>query len=194
MTSELIDLLEREAEAERQRLLTEAREQAEELVRQAQAEAEALLESQRQRAASAVEAARVRARGVAQLRATSRILEAKDRQVEEVFRRASAELERIPHDADRYRRILRGLLREAAEGFNGPVVVYAPERDTAAVEAASRELGLHVVHVVPDPSLKDGVRVCSEDGRFVVENTLTSRLQRARQLLVSEVAQLLWEG
>lgn len=194
MASELIDLLEREAEAERQRLLAEARERAEQLIQQAQAEAQALLDSQRRRVEAEVEAARVRARGVAQLRATSRVLEAKDRQLEEVFRRAAAELERIPRDPERYGRILRGLLREAAQGFNGPVVVECPERDTAAAEAAARELGLHVVQVRADPSLRDGVRVRSEDGRFVVENTLSSRLQRAHQLLLAEVAHVLWEA
>jgi V/A-type H+-transporting ATPase subunit E len=194
MGSELIDLLEREAEAERQRLLAEARERAERLVQEAQADAQALLEAQRRRLAAAVEAARVRARGVAQLRATSRVLEAKDQQLEEVFRRAAAQLERVVQDPDRYGRILRGLLREAAEGFNGPVVVECAERDAAAVEAAARELGLHAVQVRTDPSLREGVRVRSEDGRFVVENTLSSRLQRARQLLLAEVADVLWEA
>jgi vacuolar-type H+-ATPase subunit E/Vma4 len=36
------------------------------------------------------------------------------------------------------------------------------------------------------------VRVLSEDGRFVVENTLASRLERARQMLLGEVADILW--
>ncbi|MER3460125.1 MAG: hypothetical protein C4303_02755 [candidate division GAL15 bacterium] len=164
------------------------------MLQRAQAEAQALLETHRQRVAASVEAARVRARGVAQLRAASMVLEAKDRQLEEVFRRAGAELERILQDPARYARILRGLLREAAQGFNGPVVVECPERDASAVEAAARELGLHVVEVRVDPSLREGVRVRSEDGRFVVENTLGSRLRRARQLLLAEVADLLWEG
>lgn len=193
MASELIDLLEREAEAERERLLSQAREQAEGLLRQAQAEAQALLEAQRQRVAEAVEAARVRARGVAQLRAASKVLEAKDQQLQEVFRRAAAELERITQDPARYESILRGLLREAAEGFNGPVVVDCAERDVHAVETAARELGLHLVRVNAAPALRGGVRVSSEDGRFVVENTLLSRLRRAQQLLLADVAAILWE-
>ncbi|GBD28000.1 hypothetical protein HRbin31_00011 [bacterium HR31] len=37
------------------------------------------------------------------------------------------------------------------------------------------------------------MRVSSEDGRFVVENTLLSRLRRAQQLLLADVAAILWE-
>ncbi len=192
MASELIDLLEREAEAERQRILAEARQRAEELRRQAEADAHALLEAQRRRVAAEVEAARVRARGVAHLRASSAVLEAKDQVLEEVFRRAAEELDRVARDPARYGALLRGLLREAVAGFQGPVVVECAEQDLHAVEAAARELGVPVAQVRPDSALRAGVRVRSEDGRFVVENTLLSRLQRARQALLAEVAEVLW--
>ncbi len=192
MASELIDLLEREAEAERQRLLTEARERADQVRQQAQAEAQALLEAQRRRLAAAMEAARVRAQGVARLRATSAILEAKDEVLEEVFRRAGEELDRLSREPARYGPVLRQLLREAVEGFGGPVVVECPEQDVRMVEAAAGELGIPLVQVRPDSQLRAGVRVLSEDGRFVVENTLASRMQRARQMLLGEVANVLW--
>jgi vacuolar-type H+-ATPase subunit E/Vma4 len=38
----------------------------------------------------------------------------------------------------------------------------------------------------------DGVRVAAADGRVVVENTLGSRLARARREMVSRVAETLW--
>lgn len=193
MASELIDLLEREAEAERQRILAEARQQAEQLVRQAEEEAHALLEAQRRRVAAEVEAARVRAQGVAQLRATSTVLEAKDQMLEEVFQRAGQELDRVTRDPARYGAILRGLVKEAVAGFHGPVVLECAEQDVRAVEAAAREVGMTVVQVRPDSAVRAGVRVLSEDGRFVVENTLDSRLQRARPALLAEVADILWE-
>lgn len=193
MASELMDLLEREAEAERQRILAEARQQAEQLVRQAEEEAHALLEAQRRRVAAEVEAARVRAQGVAQLRATSTVLEAKDQMLEEVFQRAGRELDRVTRDPARYGAILRGLVKEAVAGFHGPVVLECAEQDVRAVEAAAREVGVTVVQVRPDSAVRAGVRVLSEDGRFVVENTLDSRLQRARPALLAEVADILWE-
>ncbi|MGQ0571983.1 MAG: V-type ATP synthase subunit E family protein [Armatimonadota bacterium] len=41
--------------------------------------------------------------------------------------------------------------------------------------------------------MQGGVRVASPNGRFVVTNTLTSRLERARPALAAEVAKALWE-
>jgi len=191
MASELIQLLEREAEAERERILAEARERADRIRNEAEAQATALVEAQRRRIASEVEAARVRAQSAATLRATSLILEAKDEQIDRVFELAQTELERISHDPTRYPAILRRLLQEAVEGFEGRVVVECAESDVAAVEAIARELGIEA-DVRPSPDVWGGVRVRSEDGRFVVENTLTSRLARARQALLSEVAEILW--
>lgn len=191
MASELIDLLEREAEAERERVLSEARERAARIVQEAQAEAEAKLEEHRRRVAGEVEAARVRAQGLANLQGTSLLLETKDQLVAEVFRRAEEELDRLTDDPVRYPSVLRELLREAASGFHSRVVVECPERDVAPVEAAARELGLPA-EVRPSPDMRGGVRVRSEDGRFTVENTLRSRLERARQVLLSEVADVLW--
>ncbi len=193
MASELMDLLEREAEAERERVLAEARERARRVIEEAEAEAQARLEEQRRRLAAEVEAARVRARGVANLRASSLVLQAKEDLVAQVFRRAEEELDRIAADPARYGPLLRALLKEAAAGFSNRVVVECPERDAAAVEAAARELGL-AADVRPSPEVRSGVRVRSEDGRFTVENTLHSRLQRARQVLLSEVADVLWGG
>ncbi|MCS7173140.1 MAG: V-type proton ATPase subunit E [Armatimonadetes bacterium] len=193
MSSELISLLEREAQAERERLLEEARQRARDLLQQAEAEAANLLEAHRRRVDAELEAARTRARGVAQLQATSLVLAAKDEQIEEVFRRARQELERLSQDPARYEPVLRGLLQEAVAGFRDRVVVECAERDLPLVQAAVQTLGLEA-EVRPSPELWGGVRVRSTDGRFVVENTLLSRLERARQLLLSEVADILWGG
>ncbi len=57
--------------------------------------------------------------------------------------------------------------------------------------ARARELGLDAEIRTVD-HVRGGVRVATPDGRFVVENTLGSRIERVRPLLASEVAQLLW--
>lgn len=191
MASELITLLEREAEAERERILAEARERAARIVEEARAEAEAFLEAQRRRIEAELEAARIRAQGTAALRAASLVLQAKDEEIDRVFERAKEKLEQIPEDPARYAAILRHLVREAVEGFGGRVVVECAASDVPAVEAAIRELGIDA-EVHPASDVRGGVRVRSEDGRFVVENTLASRLERAREALLPEVADLLW--
>ncbi|MDR5683438.1 MAG: V-type ATP synthase subunit E [Armatimonadota bacterium] len=190
MDSELIALLEQEANAERERILTEARRRAQKIVEDAQAAADEQIASQRRRVDAEVEAARVRARGTSNLRAASVLLQAKDETIASVFAAAERELDRIASDRQTYERILGRLLAEAAEGVGGPVVECA-EEDVAAVQETARQLGLDA-EVRPSRDLRRGVRVRSVDGRFVVENTLRSRLERAKAVLVAQVAELLW--
>jgi vacuolar-type H+-ATPase subunit E/Vma4 len=63
--------------------------------------------------------------------------------------------------------------------------------DAQTVREACRELGLDA-EVREAADVADGVRVGAADGRVVVENTLGSRLARARREMVSRVAETLW--
>ncbi len=193
MASELIHLLEREAQAERERLLEEARKRAQEILQRAEAEAAELVETHRRIVEAEVEAARVRAQGTARLRAASLVLAAKDEQLHAVFEQAREELVRLTRDPSRYEAVLQALLREAVAAFQGPVVVECAEQDLPTVQAALQALGRDA-EVRPNPEVWGGVRVQSPDGRFVVENTLSSRLERGKQVLLAEVADILWGG
>src|SRR3990172_3105444 len=115
MGSELLALLEKEAAAERDRVLAEARAQAEEIRAAAEGQARQVVEAQRQQ------------------------------QEGWGIRRTLAQ-----QDAN-----------------------WQPEVRSAA-------------------DVRGGVRLASPDGRYVVLNTLASRLERARPTLASEVARTLW--
>ncbi len=189
--SELIAILEKEAAAEIERILADARAEAERLVQEARQQAEAELAAQRARAESEREAVETRARSAAALRASALVLQAKDQALAEVFQRAQAELARLAQDRGRYGALLRGLLREAASAVGGRVVVQVHPKDIELARQAVRDLGLDAEVQAAD-DVAGGVRVVSGDGRFVVENTLASRVERARAALAPEVAALLW--
>jgi V/A-type H+-transporting ATPase subunit E len=191
MDSQLIALLEQEATAERERILSEARQRARKIVDDAQAAADEQIESYRRRADAEVETARVRARGTSNLRAASVLLQAKDDTVAAVFASAERELDRTASERDRYERILRGLLAEAAEGFGDQVVVECAEAELGITQAAARSLGVNA-EVLASRDVRRGVRVRSADGRFVVENTLRSRLERAQAVMIAQIADVLW--
>ena len=65
------------------------------------------------------------------------------------------------------------------------------EAEARAAAQAVRELGLDA-EVRGADDVRGGARVATPDRRFVVENTLASRIKRVRPLLAPEVAQLLW--
>jgi vacuolar-type H+-ATPase subunit E/Vma4 len=121
------------------------------------------------------------------------VLAAKDQAIRQVFEEAEAELRRAAANPQRRGAVLRSLLREAAQDLTGGgrVTVEAPRADAAAVRDAARDLGLDA-EVREAAGVADGVRVVSSDGRVVVENTLGSRLARARREMVSRVAETLW--
>lgn len=193
MSSELITLLEREAAAEREKILTEARAQAEAVVADARRQAEQLLAVHKERLEAEARAARVRAESTGHLRASSQVLQAKEEEIAQVFARAETELARIPSDGQRYPAILRAFVDEALGGLDSAGVVIVNPADQATVQALLKDRG-SAITVRGDPAVVGGVKVASLDGRFVVTNTLASRLERARPLIAADVARVLWEA
>lgn len=191
MKSELIAILEKEAASEIERVLTEAREQAQRVVAEAEADAEAIRTTAAQRADAERKTAQTRAQSAAQLKAASLVLQAKDAAIGEVFEKAHADLVKTAHDRAGYQHLLRALIKEAAAELSGPLVIEANPADADAARAAARELGLDA-EVKPSPDVSGGVVLQTADGRFTVQNTLASRLERVKPVLVTEVANLLW--
>ena len=191
MTSELVAILEKEAAAEIERVLAEARAKAEQIGVQAQEEARSFLAAQRQRMDAERKAAQARAQSAAQVKASALVLQAKDQALADVFTGAEAELARVAQDKARYGAVLRGLIREAAGRLAGRITVEANPRDLDLARQAVRELKLDA-EVKAAEDISGGVRLISDDGRFVVENTLASRVERVRALIAPEVANLLW--
>ena len=191
MASELIAILEKESALEIERIVAGARAQAEQLMAQARDEAQAHLELQRQRLDAERKAAQVRALGAAQVRASALVLQAKDEALHEVFSAAADELARLQQDRARYGPILRGLIREASGALSGRISVEANPKDLELVKQSVRDLKLDA-EVKAAEDVSGGVRLISDDSRFIVENTLASRLERVKTLLAPEIAALLW--
>lgn len=191
MASELITLLEQEAAGERDRVLTEARRQADEIRGAARAEAQRLVGAQREHQEAALRAARVRAQSTAQLQAQALLLQQKDQMIAEVFRRAEEALDQAVRDRNQYDRVLERLLAEGMQGIRGHVVIEAHPDDVALARSAAQRQRLDA-EVRPADGVRGGVRLVSSNDRYTVLNTLTSRLERARPTLASEVASILW--
>lgn len=191
MPSELIAILEKEAAAEIDRVLTEARAQAQQMIAEAEKDAESIRSDAAQRTDADRKTALTRAQSAAQLKAASLVLQAKDAAIAEVFEKAHAELTRTSHDRGAYHRVLRSLIKEAAAELSGRLIIEANPADAEAARQAARELGLDA-EVKASPEVSGGVVLSTTDGRFTVQNTLASRLERAKPVLATEVANLLW--
>lgn len=188
----LTALLDQEASAEIDAILSEAKQRASEIVAEAREKADAHL-AQRARAAQLQhEASLVRARSAAQLEASSMKLRTQYEAVERVFAEAERRVSALTGDAKRYPEVFNRLLAEAIEALGSgqvALVVVNPD-DRRLVDAFVKEHGLDL-EVRPDPSISGGVRVKARGANVSVENSLPDRLARARQSVAGEVAQLL---
>jgi len=191
MSSELITILEKEAAGEIDRILGEARVQAERVVAEATRQAQEYLAAQRQQLEAERQAAKVRALSAAQVRASALVLQAKDEALHEVLSVAEEELARVQQDKARYGPILRGLIREASGALSGRMTVEANPKDLDLAKQAVRDLKLDAEVKAAD-DVSGGVRLIAADSRFIVENTLASRVERVKTLLAPEIATLLW--
>jgi vacuolar-type H+-ATPase subunit E/Vma4 len=191
-SSELVTLLEREAAAEREQILSDARSQADEVRAQAKREADEQLAATRARLEADAKAALVKAQSTAQLRTSSLVLQAKEEEIARAFAAAEVELSKFIRDPQRYPAALRAFIEEGVRGLQGRAVVTVSPADHVLVQDLVRHRGWDVT-VQTDPAVQGGARVGSPDGRFVVTNTVASRLERARPALAAEVAKVLWE-
>jgi vacuolar-type H+-ATPase subunit E/Vma4 len=191
--AQLIQLLEQEARVEKDQALKEAETKAAEIIEAARREAQETETAARGRVEAEQAQARARAASTASLRAAALVLAAKDEAIRQVFEQAEAELRQAAANPQPRGAVLRSLLHEAAQGLSGGgrLTVDTSDADVAAVRDACRELGLDA-DVREAADVADGVRVASADGRVIVENTLGSRLARARREMVSKVAEMLW--
>ena len=191
MSSDLITLLEREATAERDQVLAAARAQAETIRADARRQADELLVAQRVRLEAEGKAALVKAQSTAHLKASSLVLQAKEEQIAQVFARAEAELARFSGNGQAYPAALRTFIEEGLQSLGGRAVVTVNPADQPIAQAVAGKRGGDVT-VRTDAAVQGGARLASPDGRLVVTNTLTSRLNRARPMLAAEVARMLW--
>ncbi|MGL4609675.1 MAG: V-type ATP synthase subunit E [Trueperaceae bacterium] len=188
----LAALLEKEASAEIEAMLSEARSRASEIVSGAKTEADEILKQRDYAAKSQSEAALVRAKSAAQLEASSLRLRAQQTAIESVFEGVKAKLSGVTSSEAQYAPVLEKLMKEALAGMGGAAnvaSVVVNTKDKALAEKIAAGLGL-TGKVSTSDSVQGGVRLQGNNS-ISVENTLHGRLNALREELASEVSKIL---
>lgn len=184
-------LLHKEASAEIEAILSEARKQASEILESAKAEADALVAARQRTAAQQRDAMLVRARSAAQLEASALKLNAQHDGIQRVFDGVVKKLDEIIADPAGYALVFEKLLKEAVGSVEGQTLqgIVVGTNDQELAEKVAAELGLNAP-VSTDGTLKGGVRVRTD--RNSVENTLYERLESLRDDVAREVSAVLF--
>ncbi len=190
----LAALLEKEAGAEIEAILSEARSRASELVAKARAEADALVAQQERSAKTQYDAALVRSSSGAQLEASSLKLRAQHDAVERVFAAARTSLAKLTEDKAAYAEVLGKLLSEAVEGLGGAAQVAAVVVNPADKNVAERAVAAQGLagKLETSPDVEGGVRVRAVRGNVTLQNTLFERLETVQDELASDVSRTLF--
>lgn len=190
----LAALLEKEAGAEIEAILSEARSRASEIVASAKTEAEGILSGRDRSAKSQYEATLVRAKSAAQLEASSLKLRAQHSAVETVLTAAKSQLDTLLKDKS-YEGMLQKLLKEAFDAVGGNAAnvsaVMVNSSDKALAEKIAATMGLQG-KVKTDDTVKGGVKLAT--GTNTIENSLYGRLAALRDELASAVSGVLFKG
>ncbi|MDI6740856.1 MAG: V-type ATP synthase subunit E [Candidatus Edwardsbacteria bacterium] len=189
MNSELLKVIEAEAEAEQQRILTAARAQAGEIIKEAEAEVQRRREQFDRSCLEEEKAVRIKAESAANLKASALRLETKSAVLDSVFDRARERLRSLSGSG--YRTALGALIQEAAAGFDTSFTLRLRKDDVTAAREIIKELKLDA-KAEADDSVQDGVVARDQGSRLMVYNRFSDRLDRARPALLSRLSEILW--
>lgn len=185
----LAALLDKEAGAEIEAIVEEARQRASSIIDEAKREAEAVAARHARQAEQQREALLVRAQSAAQLEASSMRLNAQQNAIQQVFDAVESEVTSLVSDSERYPAVFEALLREATSAQDGaPDKVVVNPSDADLAKSSVEKLGVNAPVESAD-DVTGGVRLVY--GKTHIENTLSGRLDALRDDLASDVAHVL---
>lgn len=185
-------LLKREAQAEVDAIISEAKSRASEIVATAKEDASNLRAQRERSAESQHEALIVRGKSAAQLEAASLKLRTQHELVERAFGAAREQIDALIQDKGRYQEVLPKLLDEVLESLtetNIASVIVHPD-DKKLISDALKERGVDA-KVETNKAVHGGVRVKTSTN-VMVSNSLTARLEAARDELAADASQALF--
>lgn len=186
---DILAAIDAQVQVERARILEEAEAEADRIETEARQDAEAIREQHFTRLQNRANTDRVRRVNEARLDARFQVMQAKESLLTAVFDEAARQLTQARTDP-RYPDALRHLIQEAIGELGENVVLRLDPRDTTVVQ------GLIPATCTVDPSLGcwGGSVAATTDGQLVVNNTLEARLEQAKTLLRNDLTALIWSS
>ncbi|OPX66217.1 MAG: V-type ATP synthase subunit E [Methanoregulaceae archaeon PtaB.Bin056] len=119
------------------------------------------------------------------------IIQSKNEVFERVFEEAVQKLESIRKDPD-YRKIQKHLLEESiGELGSESIILHVDRKDEDLVKDLLKEMNISA-EIVSDLTCAGGLNAYSQDERFVIFNTLESRLKKAKEIYRPEIFSVLF--
>ncbi|MCU0631789.1 MAG: V-type ATP synthase subunit E [Methanolinea sp.] len=172
-------------------IMERSKAEAEEIIKEAQVRDEPLRKRHVDEAKKSVEIQRNKLLSAAREKRRMEIIKTKNEVFQKIFDEALHQLESV-RERPQYRDSLKLLLNEALTGLgDSDVVLHIDKRDEALWKEILNESKEHY-QVVTDLTCAGGLNISTRDERFIIFNTLESRLKRAKEIYRPEIFSILF--
>ncbi|MBP7119861.1 MAG: V-type ATP synthase subunit E family protein [Methanolinea sp.] len=172
-------------------IIERSKAEADEIIKEAQVRDEPLIKRHLDEAKKSVEIQRNKLLSAAREKHRMDVIKTKNEIFEKIFDEALHQLESV-RDRPQYRDTLKLLLSEAVAALgDSDVVLHIDKRDETLWKEILNESREHY-QIVTDLTCAGGLNVYTRDERFVVFNTLESRLKNAREIYRPEIFSILF--
>ncbi|MCS7244666.1 MAG: V-type ATP synthase subunit E [candidate division WOR-3 bacterium] len=156
---------------------------ASEIIQKAKEKTQHIFESYKNRAKNYIELEKQRIFGKVQLEINSKMINTENEIVDRIFEGIENEILELFKDSKNYENYLRNIINETLNNnrFEKPTILVNP-KDYEVVKDIVKDK-----EVRTDESVSYGIKVIDEGRGFVVTNTLETRIERVRQIILEKV-------
>lgn len=187
---DIFQALEEQADKEIEEILQDARDQAEAIEEDADDEAQSVRQRLLDEMERVTKSEGTRTTNAARLESKKQVAAIKQEAVSEAFDAALVKLG-SERSSDGYPAIFRALAEEALEGVEGDAEVLVDPADVTLAQSTFSDLGFSA-EVKGELETAGGLVVLMHDGRIMRRNTFEERLEKVRNLIQSDVAEILF--
>lgn len=187
---EMLVALEQEGQETVDRIESQAKAHENQILKEAKEEADRIRSDHIKKMEDQVRMERSRIINGAHFQVKKEVIRMKEAMMNEVFSEVSKRIENLRNDAS-YKDIFEKLTTEAVSGIAGKALV--------SIDPADENLGREVLdkmkidyELALSNKCLGGLIARSEDGRIILNNTIDSRLDKAKQLLKTDVLKVLF--
>ncbi len=187
---DIIDTLDSEGQKERKRVIKAAKAEAKRIIDLAKQDAQQVKEKEMERVSLLLKGETARIFNEAELYRKEETIKAKEEVIDRVFEKAVRKTKDL-RKSEKYEAVFESLAREAFGRVKGEVVVSVDKRDEKVAEKVLDRMGNNY-KLRTDLDCLGGLVVMSANERVIYLNTIDARMEKAREIIKSQITEALF--
>lgn len=187
---DMLEALEKESEADIEKIRSQARANENQIMKEADLEASKILETQKRHIEDQIRMERSKIINTANFHVKKEVIKAKEEVLNNIFSKVSESSKNLRNSND-YEKVFEKLVYETLAGIRGKAIVSVDSNDEKMARKILDKMDVSY-ELKTDIKALGGLKVQSEDRKVVLNNTVDARVEKAKQLLKSDVVKILF--